>query len=390
MANNTMSAQQQQMQMLAANMQARKLIIENAIDSTIPIAGATVTGGAGTIINVPIRNVGLLKRLWIEISATYTNGTGGVLTLSPFGASNIISNVNFTDLSSQQRINTTGWHLVTVASAKAQKPYGSAATTDSPCGYGNIFQKIWQAPSTIAVSTPGTLNAIYEIPISYSDYDLSGAIYMSVVNATANLQFTLNPNFAVGSASDQTNAVYQSAGTTNLGTLTSVTYTVYQNYLDQLPHGSNGQIILPYYDMSKSYLLNSTVYSGIVQGQDNPFPFANFRNILSTTAVYDNNGVLNTGSDINYWAIQAANYTNVFKYDPYFAAFLSRLILQDDFPKGMYYFDSRKKPINTVQYGNMQLLLNPSSAVSASNVQVGYESIALINQVVAAGSIGGT
>ena len=166
--------------------------------------------------------------------------------------------------------------------------------------------------------------------------------------------------------------------------------TVYQNYLDQIPIGKSGPI-LPALDLSTAYLLNYTQAAGLVSNTDNPFPYANFRDFLSTTVIYDNAGTLNTGSDINYFALQAANYTNLIKLDPYTAAFFGRNRMQLDFPKGTYYFDHRDKPISTVQYGNMSLVMNPSTVTnSTSAAYLGYEALALINQVTQAGSLYGT
>jgi hypothetical protein len=72
------------------------------------------------------------------------------------------------------------------------------------------------------------------------------------------------------------------------------------------------------------------------------------------------------------------------------ASLMSRLRLQDDFPTGMYYFDHRNKPINTVQYGNMQLIVNLANVGgSGSQFLMGYESLALVNQITNAGSLYG-
>ena len=374
----------------AANNMLRSIVLNSAVNAWLPIATGTVTTGAGTVINVPVRNVGFIKRFVIELACTYTNGIGGTLTLTSLGASNMLSNVLFTDLSNQQRINTTGWHLYAVSTAKNRRPWASATTTDNPCGYGNNFTKVWSAPATIGASGNGTLYGTYEVPVSYSDTDLRGAIWANVVNATMNLQFTLNPNFVAGSTANPTLAVYQGATNINLGTLTSVTYTVYQNYLDQIPVSPKTGPMLPVLDMSTAYMLMNTAVSGLVVNQDNNVAYANFRDFLSTTVVYDNNGVLNTGSDINYMSIQTANFSNLVKLDPNMIAMMARVRNGDDFPKGTYYFDHRDKPINTVQYGNMGLIANLSAVSANASLLIGYEQMALMNQVVQAGSLAST
>jgi len=384
------TAAQNAQNMRNANMQARALLIQNCVDSVQNIYSSAVTTGAGTVLNIPLRNVGLIKRLYVEVNAQVQTAAGTTQTLTKLGASNFFSLVVLTDLSNQSRISTSGWHLTAIATAKARLPYGSAITAiDSPFGYGNNMQKTQAAPATITVpSTGNNLYAMFEIPLAYSDSDLRGSIYANVVNATMNLQLTVNPTMFVASGADATLAVYQSSGAT-LATLPSFVVTVYQNYLDQIPIGKNGPI-LPLLDLSTAYLINNTALSGIVANQDYPIQYANFRDFLSTTVVYDNAGVLNPGTDINYFALQSANYTNVFKYDPNIASLFARLRIQDDFPTGMYYFDHRNKPISTVQYGNMQLLINPLTVTNSSaTFLVGWEALALINQVTQAGSLYG-
>lgn len=381
-----------QMSIQQSNQLARQLILQQAIDEWQSIYTATSTAGTGAVINIPLRNVGLIKRLVVEVQAEINPPTGQTLTLTSLGGSNFFSNVVLTDLSNQTRINTSGWHLTAVSSAKARQPYGSAITAlDTPFGYGNNFQTTQYCPPMIAAPvSANNCSLMFEVPLSYSDTDLRGAIYANVVNATMNLQLTVNPNLFTASGADSTLGMYLSSSAA-AGTLTSFTITVYQNYLDQIPIGKNGPV-LPLLDLSTVYLLNNTPYSSLVQNQDNPFPYANFRDFLSTTAIYDNSGVLSTGADINYISIQSANYTNIIKVDPNIVSLWNRNRLQDDFPAGMYYLDHRQKPISTVQYGNMALIFNFKTVTSAAtaSLYVGYESLALVNQITQAGSLSGS
>lgn len=382
------SAANQQAQVQQANAAARQLVLQQSVDMLQTIYTNTLTTGVGTVINVPLRNVGLVKRFWVRVRATVTAGAQAQ-NLTPLGASNFFSNVILTDLSNQQRINTAGWQLNMVSSAKRRRPLGSAMTTDTPMGFGDNFTNVMSAPSQIPANGSGEIDMIFEVPCSYTDHDLRGAIYANVNNATFQLQLTVNPNMFVSSVSDPTLAVYQSTGA-NTATLTTFDIEVMQNYLDQLPR-SNGQIVLPMLDLSTAYLLNNTAVSGVVQNQDNPIPYANFREFMSTILIYDNAGVLNTGSDITYFALQTANYTNIFKESPKFASFFARTIVGDDFPPGTYYFDHRNKPINTRQYGNMELIINPSNVGGATAAfLIGWEALAIINLVTGAGSLFGT
>lgn len=371
------------------NAYARNLVLQRAIDMWQPIDTRTLVGTLpGQVVNIPVRNVGLIKRFVVEISGTLVQSAAETLTRTAFGPANILSQVVFTDLSNQTRINTTGWHLHNLATARRQMAFGAAFTNDSPVAIGSNIG-VMSAPTPI--TTAQNFRFFYEIPIAYGDFDLRGGIYAAVVSSTMNLQLTINPNFVAATGTNPTNSVYLSS-TAAQGTLSNLTIKTYQNYLDQVPMSKDGPII-PLLDMSTAYLLNNTVVTGLTANQDNAVPYANFRDFLSTMVIYDNFG---TGSavatDINTWSIQAANYTNIVQYDPYMVALLTREIINDDFPaqqaRALYYFDHRRKPISTLQYGNMQLVGNLAQVqASTSQFQIGYESLAIINQVTQAGSL---
>ena len=373
-------------QAVAQNRQIRATVVKNSVDLVQQIYSNTFTNyvaGQAFTINVPVRNVGLLKRFWVEIVATVAQSAAETQTKTALGAANFFSQVILTDLNNQTRVSTTGWHLHFLATVRRTLAFGAAFTSSDPSGIGQNWG-LMTTPSP--VTTAQTLKWFYEIPVSYSDTDLTGAIWMNVLNATSNLQLTVNPNFFVASGSDATQAVYQSS-TATLGKITTFTITVYQNSLDQLPQ-VNGQVLLPPMDLQMVYLIQNTNVAGLTAGNDQSLPYANWRNFLSTFVIYDNNGTLNLGTDMNYLALQSANFTNIFKVDPFMLSLLTRTKINDDFAPGVYYIDTRNKPINTQQYGNFSLVLNPSSVGgAASQFLVGYEAQALQGALANAGSL---
>ena len=378
-----MSAAQGTTNPYTANANARALVLAQALEMKQSIFNATFAPVAGTplVTNIAPRNVGLVKRFILEVTATVQNTGGTTATLTPFGPGNLLSSIVLTDLQNINRVQTTGWHLAFLATIRKQNINGAAYVTDSPIAYGSNFAVI-KAPTTIATGTSGTVKMIYEIPCAYSDDNLQGAIYANVINATFNLQCTLNPVAVGGVGADPTFAVY----TGSAGAITSVTYNCYQVYLDQLPQGQQG-VILPQLDLSTIYDLKNTALTGMTVGQDFPIPYSNYRNFLSTISIYDNNGVLNPGTDVNYWALQSANLTNIWKVDPFLASYDARNRIGDDMPVGTYYFDHRRKPLNTVQYGNLQLLLNASAVTAGAQVLCGFEAFSQQQIVTGAGSL---
>ena len=387
---------------------ARAAIKQRAVPMLQQIFSQTYTAASGNISNVqPVvsvipRNVGLIRGFWIKVSATITNGSAVVINLADFGPYNLLSQILFNDLNNNTRIQTTGWHLGLINSVKLRRPFGASfvngtgfssgvTNTNFPVAYGDHWAQEIQAPSTIAATSgTGTVIAWLYVPLAYSADDLRGSVYANVVNATMQLNLTFNPVPVVANATDSTSAVYvgATAGSTALAVISSATITVYQDYLDQLPTGQGG-VLLPILDLATIYELKNTVFTAIVAGQDFPMQYSNFRDFLSTMLIYVNAaaGTRTGGTDINYLALQSANFTNIWKVEPALQTIQTRNHLGADPPLGCYYISSRQKPISTVQYGNMQLIVNPITAAPGAYAAVGYEDFALVQTLNVAGSL---
>lgn len=355
-----------------------------AINPALPASVAP-----GTVLSAYLRPVGLIKKLFIEFKATVTAGASTTQTLTPIGLDNFISNITVYDLANNTRINTTGWHLRMVANAKRRRIFGAAYSNDLSgiVGYGNNNNRINFAPATIAANGNSEIDLQIEVPFAYSDRDLRGALFASTTQASVLVSVTLNPNMFVASTADKTLAMYQSGGT-DLATLSAVQWQVNQNFLDQLPK-INGVPLLPPDDIATAYVLTNTASTLPVANQDNTTPFINARRFQSLAMIYDNAGVLNVnGSDINYLALTSANYTNIYKTDAKTLQLLARDHLGVDPPTAMYYWDFRDRPIDTDQFGNMQIVVNPSSVGGAtSQLLFGWEAFAKIGQINQGGSI---
>lgn len=352
------------------------------------------------VVTVNPRNVGLILGFWVKVAATINNQTGQLMTLSNLGPSNLLSQIQFNDLNNNTRIQTTGWHLGFINSVKARRPFGTALVYatgfDDPIVYGSNFAGQialtgGASATTISNNTQATLTMWWWVPLAYSDNDYRGSVYANVVNATMQLNLTFNTTPTVLATADSTSAVFTTAagGTASAGVISAATVEVYQTYLDQLPVGQAG-VLLPVLDLATIYELKNTTFTAITAGQDFPMQYSNFRDFLSTTAIYVNTastGARVGGGDINYWALQSANFTNIWKKEPALIALQTRNHLQADLPVGVYYFGTREKPISTTQYGNMQLIVNPITAGAGAYVLAGYEDFALVQSLSMAGSL---
>lgn len=382
----------QQASPASINRAQRFAVLQNSVEMMQQIFTGTIAAPiqGNNVFPVSPRNVGLVKKFVVKITGTANNTGGANALLSDLGLANILSQVTFTDLNNNVRIQTSGWHLAFLQALKHQSAMTDAILAASEISFsktmGNVFPVI-VAPDNFATGTSQPFTMWFEVPLAYSDEDLRGAVYMNVVNATAQLQLTINPNAFVAAATDSTLASWKGSA----GNLTNVSCTVYQVYLDQLPKAKNGAVILPALDLSTVYELKNTVLSAFIAGQDNPIPYANFRDFLSTFAIYNSNPAADAGrtagTDINYWALQSANFTNIFKLEPLAVALKTRAMLMRDLPAGCYYFSSRRRPISTTTYGNMQLINNPITAAAGNYCLVAWEDFALVNTLLNAGSL---
>jgi hypothetical protein len=375
---------------MAANIAARQAVLTSGYPMLQQIFAANVNPASQTVLNIPPQNVGLIKGFLVEIVATFTVGATNALAITPMGAANLVQNFTFQDLQNYQRINTTGWHMHFVNTAKQGDPFFDTRPSDSPVGYGsgNLYP-VMVAPSAPAGGATGqTIRMFYWVPLAYSDSDLTGSIYAGVVNATMNLQMTLatSAQFAI-TTGDPANAVY----TGNTATVTNYAVTVYQSYIDQLPINSKtGMPVLPAIDINTIYEFKQTPFSGMTANSDFYFPYSNFRHFMSTTLVFDNGASwasISPGSDVNYWSFRTANYTDTRKADPFVWKGKERQIINNDFPREIYYFDHRSKPIYTTQTGNTALVGNFSTVNTGATATVGWEMLANVTNLVNAGSL---
>lgn len=367
------------------NATARSMALVYGVDRIQQIYSQNIDPAVQTQLNIVPQQVGLVRGFLVKVSGTIRNGGAGTATRTPFGAANLLRNIGFTDVNNQVRHATQGWHLNMINSAKQPILFGGAYAANIPIGYGSNFDVI-TAPQSITTMTDAEVQMYYYVPLSYSRVDLRGAMWAGIVNAVAQLSLEINPTPWVASGDDGL-AVYSGSTATGWKTGSPVTVTVWQDYIDQIPQDNGGMPILPLDDLATLYQLQNSALSGLVVGQDYGVPFANFRNFLSTALVYDNNGVYNPGTDINYFALQTANSSNIWKYGPEEASLYARNTFMADPPVGTYYFDHRIKPISTQQFGNTQITVNPSAVTAGASLWAGFEYFSQASQVVFAGSL---
>jgi hypothetical protein len=133
------------------------------------------------------------------------------------------------------------------------------------------------------------------------------------------------------------------------------------------------------------YQLTYTNFTNFTTGQDYYIPYANYRKYLSQNLIYNNSGAdggcTDDGADITYLQLVAANFTPIWKVAPLEQKRTMREDQMTDLYNGLYVFKTYEKPIDTQNYGNMQLDINPAVAGASSYAYVMSEFIAYQNQI---------
>lgn len=375
------------------NQRIRQMLLQQSIERMIPLAAIPLNAAqaAGTAsVQIQPQPVGLLKKFIVEITGTANNTDGAnVANISDIGLANLIAQIAFVDTQSYTRIQTTGWHLDFLFRAKhrtgASRSLLSTAIIDSGV-FGNNFAEL-VAPTGFAHATSQNFRMVFELPIAYSDEDLRGACYLGTLNSPSQLNITLTQNPFAAAGADSTQSCWKGAA----GNISNVSIQIYQVFLDQIPRTKAGPV-LPMLDLSTVYeLKNTTNQQPFQAGQDNPLSYGNLRRFMSTFLIYNHDPSADAGraggTDLNYFEIQSANFTNFWKKFPLQVAREARVLTYTDLPLGCYYFSHRKKAINTLTYGNMQLITNPITAAAGAYALVGWEDFSTINALNVAGSL---
>lgn len=355
------------------------------LQQLVPQTSAAYVAGQALTMNFAPAPVGIITRFIVKVSATISQGAAETQTRIATGAAAILGNVTYIDPSNNARVNVPGWYLHALASHRRGRMMAAALSSDinGIAGLGAAFTAgLVAAPAT--VTTPAALTMNYEVPLAYGRDNLQGAVLAGTINATQNLSVTINPNFFVTSTDvvNYPDAGYQSS-TSQLGRITSVTVTVYQEYIDQIDG-----LPLPMLDLSTFYLLNTTGGYNPTANVDLAIPYVNGRMFMSTLLRYNNSGNLNAGTDLNYISIRLASTTDLQKADPFIWSLKNREIMGCDMPSGFYMISHRDKPLFTNDYGNLGLVVNASNSIGINSIlTVGYEALALSAQLPAGGSL---
>lgn len=367
-----MTTQMTPQQLQAQNLAERQVLLATAerMNQNIGVQNAMLpyNGGAaaaslnGTpLLRQKLFNVGVITSL--DITVTMSLNITAAAVLSPKAPWNLLSFIGTRDFSQELRVNSTGFLVWLLNTVRYRKPHGLTMRTDSFYPNGGFNWPFPKLPT--AIGNNQTLQFKMRVPVCYDpERDTTGAILAQALTGELYLELGLNPQ-VFGTDVD---SVFMSGA----GTINSVSVKTVQNYLAPAatPGASGGapQIILPALDLSTVYEINGSMRTNadLSANIERLITVPNTRTIMSVFLNYINGGLMNPGTDISEMRLLIGGSLPLKTWTPDDLAFYTREDLSFDLPPSVYYFSSRAKPIDTIQYGNTQYGIKPTSVLGGN------------------------
>lgn len=354
-SNQAAQALMAQQKAVQANLNARMLMLSQG--DRYFVQQPPVSGALGTQLQLPIPRVGIMMGVMLDV--TVTPNITAAATASPLGPYTLINKVTLADWYGNTRHNTAAYTLNALNAIRAFRPYNRIASSLN--NDTNTF--LYEFPTAVGSTAP--IRFTLWVPIAYDRYDSKGALIMQTATGNATLTLTL-ANALVGN--DPTLFPY-TAGTASAG---NVTVTPYYDYI--MPP-SLAPADLPQLDLATVYAVQDQPQdsTNIVVGTNKFINYPPQRNVYSAFLTYNNGNTLNFGSDVTLFETLINGVTPLKQWSPRAKLIEQRNMIGADFPPGLYYFDSRHRPIDTNLYGNFQLIMNPSAVSAGAYINTSFE-----------------
>lgn len=341
---------------------SREILLRTAFRQQKTIA--TVSDGQpGTTTRFKINNVGILTGIMLKVSAVLNIGTA-TATPSPMAPFNLISRVRVADYDGTDRINANGIQLFMLNCLRAKTYWGynneaAAAVISNPV-------------ISTAVGATQPLSFYLYLPLAVDPQrDLRGALNCQTATGDAFVSIDWNPLLL---SSGNADAVYTNASGT-VALVGNITVQAYQQYL--YPQAANdGKVYLPVVDLLTVHEIAGALRSSdnIVTGSEKLVNYPNLRQVIGAYFNHVDGGAMGAFVDQVRYVLNGNNVIREYPGD--LLQFLMRQQIGSDLRAGLYFLDHSDQPVNTAQYGNVQLGFRPTRA-SAGNTYFGicFESL---------------
>jgi hypothetical protein len=320
-----------------------------------------------TVTKIPLLRMGIMTGVLLQftVALTLADVATSSAKLSPCGPWNAIRRITYNDFAGVKRTNTSAFQLYLAQNFKM----GDAQGAISP-------------QPLISATTPTDGYSLYEptnhILNSQGSIDISGVL---AENTSAEFYFSLYVPMAYDPSSDLTGAILTQTNVgehyievdvgsllgpdlwanmmqgTNAPVISASTITVeaFQQYIQPQNMTADN---LPIIDLSTVYGFEGSfeTTANIQSNMDSYINYPNNRSIMSALVNFqDNNAFDPTGADLNRIVLLANSNTNFREMTPRYIKEMMRNLANFDAPGGAYFFPSRRQPILTQLYANVQL-----------------------------------
>lgn len=341
-------------QFIAQNLQMRDALRATSYKATKRL-GTFTAAALGETLRIKLYNVGITTRMLLRVRTQVD--IAAVATVSPWAPHTILSRVNLTDYSNQDRVKASGVDMFVLNSVRRRTPWGlnneaGAATFTNP-----------QAVPT-AIANNQTFEFWLEVPLAYDETDLRGMMLSQTSVGEAFLNLTV-ASALVGNVDN----VY-SAGTV---TLDSVTVEAWQDYI--YPQDVR---FIPPLDVATVYEIEGAITStdNLAVGAEKLINIPNVRSVIGQYMryVFNNTVAAVDATDITQWRLIANGTTILLDESDRKRAMEMRAWINGDLLRGAYFYQWRDRPIETALLGNVQIGMTPANADANSRVHTMTES----------------
>lgn len=347
----------EQMNAYQQNMIARSNLLNTGISMTKKIQ--LVTGSLGDTLRVPLLRMGIMTGVTLQFTIPVTLATfDSVSLLAPW---NIAKMVTYTDFAGVNRTKTNGLQLWLAQCFKQSDLMGAIPSMSGGAGNAPTFNyntNILQLP---AANGAGTIQFSLYVPMAYDPAgDLTGAI-LTQTNVGEHYIDVQLPTTLSGA---DTYAAPYGAATAATVAAGAVQIQAFQHYIQPQDMSANN---LPLLDLSTVYGFEGGYQSSanIAANQAKYIDLPNNRSILSTLVMYQENGLFVTNeTNITGVTLLANSNTNFRELTPRLVREQMRNMINSDAPPSCYYIGSRRQPILTQLYANVQVKMDVASATA--------------------------
>lgn len=335
----------QQMTLAQQNMMARITLLQSGISMVKQIQ--PTTAALGQQVKIPLLRMGVMTGVLLHFTVPVTiSATATPSTVAPW---NIANRISYNDFAGTQRTNTHGFQLWAAQSMKQGDALSAIPAMAYAGGAGPTLNSVTTILNLPTAVGDGEIRFSLYVPMAYDpDSDLTGAV-LTQTNVGEHFINVQMPNAFVGT--DPWVSPYTAGTVVANG---NATIEAFQYYIQ--PQGMDASQ-LPVLDLSTVYGFEGGIQNtaNITTGQQVFMNYPNNRSVLSALFNFENGSAFNTnGTDVSRIVLMANSNTNFRELTPRLVKETMRNVCNVDLPGASYFLSSRRQPIMTQLYANVQ------------------------------------